>query len=67
MDRSSTTVSSRYPRRSDGGYARAFQEVVLPLVRAAVPGSILVSAGHDPHHADPPGGMGPTAPGFGPA
>ena len=37
----------------------------IPLLRAAAPPLIIVSAGYDAHHADPLGGMVMTAQGFG--
>ena len=49
----------------DGGYTHLWEELVLPLVRAAAPGLIIISAGYDAHHADPLGGMRLTAGGFG--
>jgi acetoin utilization deacetylase AcuC-like enzyme len=49
----------------DGSYAHLFEEVVIPLLRAAAPSLIIVSAGYDAHHADPLGGMMMTAQGFG--
>ena len=49
----------------DGGYAFLWEEIALPLLRAAAPGLIVVSAGFDAHHADPLGGMMMTARGFG--
>jgi acetoin utilization deacetylase AcuC-like enzyme len=49
----------------DGGYRHLFEEVVVPLLRAAAPPLILISAGFDAHHADPLGGMLMTARGFG--
>jgi acetoin utilization deacetylase AcuC-like enzyme len=49
----------------DGGYAHLFEEVVIPLMRAAAPSMVIISAGYDAHHADPLGGMVLTARGFG--
>ena len=49
----------------DGGYAHLFEEVVIPLMRAAAPPLVIISAGYDAHHADPLGGMALTARGFG--
>ncbi|TMM30756.1 MAG: histone deacetylase [Actinobacteria bacterium] len=37
----------------DGEYERAFAEVVEPAIRAFAPDLLLVSAGFDPHEADP--------------
>jgi acetoin utilization deacetylase AcuC-like enzyme len=48
----------------DGGYVYAFEEVVLPLLDAAAPDLLLLSAGYDAHHADPLGGMRVTEAGF---
>jgi acetoin utilization deacetylase AcuC-like enzyme len=48
----------------DEGYRHAFEEVVLPLLRAAAPDAVLISAGYDAHHADPLGGMLLTSSGF---
>jgi acetoin utilization deacetylase AcuC-like enzyme len=52
------------PGTGDEGYALVFEEVVVPLARAFAPDLVLLSAGYDPHHADPLGGMVMTAPGF---
>jgi acetoin utilization deacetylase AcuC-like enzyme len=49
----------------DAGYAHVFEEVVLPLLGAAAPDLLLLSAGYDAHHADPLGGMRLTEAGFG--
>jgi acetoin utilization deacetylase AcuC-like enzyme len=49
----------------DGGYADAFEDVVLPLVSAWRPDFVVISAGYDAHHADPLGGMTLTTAGFG--
>lgn len=49
----------------DGGYLHLFEEVVIPLLRAAAPSLLVISAGYDAHHADPLGGMMLTARGFG--
>lgn len=48
----------------DGGYTHVFEEVVLPLLDAAAPDLLILSAGYDAHHADPLGGMRLTAAGF---
>lgn len=37
----------------DSGYRRAFAEVLLPTARRFSPELVLVSAGYDPHWADP--------------
>ena len=39
----------------DEGYARAFQEIIVPAVRRYEPQLMLVSAGYDAHWADPLG------------
>ncbi|HLN12595.1 MAG TPA: histone deacetylase [bacterium] len=60
-----TTVNVPLPAGiGDGGYTHLWEELVLPLVRAAAPGLIIISAGYDAHHADPLGGMRLTAGGF---
>jgi len=61
-----TTVNIPLPAGiGDEGYAYLWEEVVLPLLAAAAPEMILVSAGFDAHHRDPLGGMRLTARGFG--
>ena len=42
---------------TDADYGALFQELFLPIAEAFRPQVILVSAGFDPHHADPIGGM----------
>jgi acetoin utilization deacetylase AcuC-like enzyme len=41
------------PGSNDGDYARAFFEIVAPIVAQYRPRAILVSAGQDPHADDP--------------
>jgi acetoin utilization deacetylase AcuC-like enzyme len=48
----------------DAEYARAFDEVVAPVVRQFAPEFILVSAGFDCDHRDPLGSMAVTPAGF---
>jgi acetoin utilization deacetylase AcuC-like enzyme len=48
----------------DGGYLRAFDEVLLPLARRFEPELVMLSAGFDPHWADPLAGMSLTVRGF---
>ena len=48
----------------DAEYARAFDEIVAPVVRQFAPGFVLVSAGFDCDHRDPLGGMEVTPAGF---
>ena len=61
-----TTINVPLPAGvGDGGYAHLWEELVLPLVRAASPGLVVLSAGYDAHHADPLGGMRLTSDGFG--
>ncbi len=49
----------------DAGYRRVFEEVLLPLARRFCPQLVLVSAGFDPHWADPLAGMRLSVGGFG--
>ncbi len=61
-----TTVNIPLPAGiGDEGYIYLWEEVVLPLLAAAAPGMVLISAGFDAHHRDPLGGMLLTARGFG--
>jgi len=48
----------------DGDYAAVFRELLVPIADAFRPELVLVSAGFDPHHHDPLGGMGVTPAGF---
>jgi acetoin utilization deacetylase AcuC-like enzyme len=48
----------------DGGFSRAYREIVEPIGRAFDPQLVLVSAGFDAHEADPLGGMEVSAEGF---
>jgi acetoin utilization deacetylase AcuC-like enzyme len=49
----------------DAEYGRIYAEIVEPVVRAFDPEVVLVSAGFDPHRADPLAGMAVTERGFG--
>jgi acetoin utilization deacetylase AcuC-like enzyme len=49
---------------SDADYGMIFEELFLPVAEAYRPQLILVSAGFDPHHHDPIGGMDVTERGF---
>lgn len=61
-----TTINIPLPAGvGDGGYLHLWEEVVLPLLRAVVPGLLVLSAGFDAHHLDPLGEMLLTAEGFG--
>jgi acetoin utilization deacetylase AcuC-like enzyme len=48
----------------DDGYARAFDHVVAPVVRAFAPDLLLIGAGQDASATDPLGRMSLTVPGF---
>jgi len=48
----------------DAGYRRIFEEVILPLGRRFRPELVLLSAGFDPHWADPLAGMNLSVRGF---
>lgn len=50
--------------QSDADYGAAFESVFLPVLEQYQPDLLLVSAGFDPHEADPLGGMGVTERGF---
>jgi acetoin utilization deacetylase AcuC-like enzyme len=59
------TVNLPLPSGStDADYARAFEDVVEPIVRQFAPQAILVSAGEDIHRDDPLGSMVVTEAGF---
>jgi acetoin utilization deacetylase AcuC-like enzyme len=49
----------------DQGYLMVFREILKPIALEFRPDIVLVSAGHDPHKADPLGGMKLTSSGFG--
>ncbi len=49
----------------DQGYLMVFREILKPIALEFRPDIVLVSAGHDPHKADPLGGMKLTTSGFG--
>jgi acetoin utilization deacetylase AcuC-like enzyme len=64
-DENETTVNVPLPAgSSDEDYLRAFDEQVVPAVRAFEPELLLVSAGFDAHVDDPLAGMRVTAGGF---
>lgn len=48
----------------DEEYLEAFKRVVIPIAASYKPQWVLVSAGFDPHHRDPLGGMCVTEKGF---
>ncbi|MFN7133301.1 MAG: histone deacetylase [Myxococcales bacterium] len=48
----------------DGDYGAVFEALVLPVLEAYAPQLVLVSAGFDPHAADPLGGMRVSEEGF---
>ena len=50
--------------RSDADYGAVFHDVFLPAAQKFRPELIIVSAGFDPHRADPLGGMNVTERGF---
>ena len=52
------------PGVGDAGYRRAFEEVLLPTARRFCPQLVLVSAGYDPHWADPLASMQVSVRGF---
>ena len=52
------------PGSHDGDYARACDEIVGPIVDLYQPQAVLVSAGQDPHAADPLASMSLTEDGF---
>jgi acetoin utilization deacetylase AcuC-like enzyme len=49
----------------DAGYLMVFREILYPVALEFRPDIVIVSAGHDPHRADPLGGMKVTTAGFG--
>ncbi|MDW8293400.1 MAG: histone deacetylase [Anaerolineae bacterium] len=53
------------PGVGDFGYARVFDEVIVPLAYQFKPNAILVSAGFDAHWRDPLAHMGVSLAGFG--
>jgi acetoin utilization deacetylase AcuC-like enzyme len=64
-DQAETTVNIPLPAGSgDVEYRRQFDDVVEPVVRRFSPDLVLVSAGFDPHAADPLASMRVTADGF---
>jgi acetoin utilization deacetylase AcuC-like enzyme len=50
--------------QGDADYGAVFHDVFLPIAREFSPDLVLVSAGFDPHRADPIGGMNVTERGF---
>lgn len=50
--------------QADADYGAVFHDVFLPIAREFSPDVVLVSAGFDPHRADPIGGMNVTERGF---
>jgi acetoin utilization deacetylase AcuC-like enzyme len=59
------TVNLPFPAGfGDAEYVRAFQEIVVPIVRQFAPELVLVSAGFDCDHRDPLGSMAVTPAGF---
>jgi acetoin utilization deacetylase AcuC-like enzyme len=48
----------------DGVYEKVFEEKLLPAAKTFQPDFVLISAGFDPHHADPLGGMRVSEEGF---
>ena len=60
------TVNLPFPAGfGDAEYARAYGDVVAPILRQFAPDFVLVSAGFDADHRDPLGGMMVTPAGFG--
>lgn len=53
------------PGCGDRHYAKAFDTIVIPVLRRYEPQIVLVSAGFDTHARDPLGAMNVTAEGFG--
>jgi acetoin utilization deacetylase AcuC-like enzyme len=49
----------------DEGYLTVYREILKPIALEFKPDFILASVGHDPHKADPLGGMKLTSAGFG--
>jgi acetoin utilization deacetylase AcuC-like enzyme len=59
------TVNVALPAgQTDADYGAVFHDVFLPIAQAYRPDLVLVSAGFDPHHADPIGGMNVSERGF---
>jgi acetoin utilization deacetylase AcuC-like enzyme len=59
------TVNVALPAgQNDADYGAVFHDVFLPIAQAYRPDLVLVSAGFDPHRADPIGGMNVTERGF---
>jgi len=51
-------------RRTDGDYALAFRELLVPIAEQYAPDLVVVSAGFDAHRRDPIGGMDVSTEGF---
>jgi acetoin utilization deacetylase AcuC-like enzyme len=49
----------------DADYVHAFERILVPVIDDYRPELVIVSAGYDPHQADPLGDMRMTAAGFG--
>lgn len=65
-DGSGFTVNVPLPGGTgDAGYVYVLNEVLVPISLEFRPDLVLISAGQDPHFADPIGGMNVTAEGFG--
>jgi acetoin utilization deacetylase AcuC-like enzyme len=61
-----TTINVPLPAGiGDVGYARIFDELLIPLAQRFNPELILVSAGYDTHWSDPLGSMTVTVAGYG--
>lgn len=59
------TVNVPLPAGSgDADYEQVFKEILRPVARRLHPDFVLISAGFDPHHSDPLGGMRVTEAGF---
>ena len=49
---------------TDADYVRTFEEILLPIMGSYRPDLVILSAGYDPHYADPLGDMRVTEAGF---
>jgi acetoin utilization deacetylase AcuC-like enzyme len=49
---------------TDADYEAAFERILLPIANSYKPELVIISAGYDPHHADPLGDMRMTEAGF---
>ncbi len=52
------------PGSTDADYVEAFRRILLPIMDDYGPGLVIVSAGYDPHYADPIADMRMTEAGF---